>query len=364
MKKIIALLLTLVIAIFTFSSCSDYYKPVKSTKEEAKTVIKLSFGDESYEVKYELYRALFLSLKGEIDGGDNSVWQSAEKDKYIERVNELIFARLGEIFAIFSLAKQIGVDVYSKEYDESVQEIVKASVDGGSIAGTHYQGFGGDYDAYLASLRAMYLNYSVQDLMIRYALAVDDVFYYYGGNINNDANPGALGYTKEDVKAFYDSDACVRVYQLYLSKLTTSFTDESIKNVRDKIASKSTETEVVATMIGNSTYGDNIKDSTVIGRYNLDSTYYKELTDTAFALGYYETSPVITVKTSLDEGYFILYRTYKSDEHFNSCYEQIAAVYVEDVIGKMISERSAALIAGHSKTDAYFSIVHANVSMD
>ncbi len=364
MKKIIALFLILTLSAFALLSCSDYYKPQKSTKEELKTVLSLSFGEETYEVKYELYRALFLSIKSEIDGGDASVWQSAEKDKYIAEANKQIFARVSDIFAIFSLAKGIGVDVYSKEYDESVQEIIKASVDGGIIAGTHYQGFGGDYDAYLESLREMNLNYSVQDLMIRYALAMDDIFYYYGGNVDNDANPGALGYTRDDVLAFYNSDDCVRVYQLYLSKLTTSFTEESANAVRDKIASKTSEEEVVATMIGNSTYGDNIKNGTLIGRYNLDSFYYKALTNAAFSLGFYETSPVIEIKTSMDEGYFILYRTKKSPEHFNESYDEIAAIYVEDVIGKMITTRAGALLSTLSKTSDYYSIEHARVSMN
>ncbi len=364
MKKIIALILALTLTTFAFVSCSGYYEPIASTEEEKTTVLKFAFGEDIYEIKYEFYRALFLTFKSEVDGGDADVWLGAEKNKYVEEINNLIFTRLGDIYAVFSLAKEIGIDIYSEEYNESVLEIVKASVDGGNIAGTHYTGFDGDYDAYLESLTEMNLNYSVQDLMIRYALAIDDIFYYYGGNIENDANPGALGYTKEDVLAFYNSDECVRVYQLYLSKTKTSFNEESANRVRNKIAEKTNENDVIATMIGNSTYGDNIKDGTIIGKYNLDAFYYEKLTKAAFALSYYETSPVIEIASAVDEGYFILYRTDKSTEHFEKCYDDIESIYVDNVIGKMISERAASLLSSLTTTDAYSSIIHAYLSMD
>lgn len=364
MKKIISLFLVIIIALFALVSCDGYYRPVESSDDESKTVIKLNFGDEVYEVKYEFYRALFLTLKGEVDGGDESVWQSAEKDAYVEKVDELIFERLTDIYAVFSLAADVGIDVYSKDYDNSVLEIVKASVDGGIIAGSEYSGFDGDYEAYLESLHEMNLNYSVQDLMIRYALAVDDIFYYYGGDVDNAAKPGALNYTKEDVLEFYNSDGCVRVYQLYLSKNRTSFTIESASALRDRIAAKDSESAVVATMIGSSTYGDNIKDGMVIGKYNLDEFYYKELTDAAFALSYYETSPVIEISTAVDDGFFILYRTTKSAEHFESCYDDIASIYVDDVLGKMINDRADALLSTLLKTEAYAELNHANISMD
>lgn len=364
MKKIISLFLVVILASCVFTSCDGYYRPRESSEKESETVIKLSFANEVYEVKYELYRALFLSLKSEVDGGNEGVWQGEEKDKYVRIIDELIFERLTDIYAVFSLAKAIGVNVYSDKYDESVLEIVKASVDGGIIAGTEYRGFDGDYEAYLDSLREMNLNYSVQDLMIRYALAIDDIFYYYGGNIENDATTGALNYTREDVLSFYNSDDCVRVYQLYLSKYKTSFTKENTTALRDRIAEKGSEAEVVATMIGSSTYGDNIKDGIIIGKYNLDEFYYKDLTNAAFSLGIFETSPVIEISSAFDEGYFILYRTTKTNEHFEKCYDDIAEIYVEEVLGKMISDRATALLTNLEKTEGYSKLDHSKISME
>ena len=284
MKKIIALILALILSSLTLLSCNGYYPPKESTKKESTVVMTLAFGEETYEIKYELYRALFLTLRHDVDKGDSSVWQGAKKGEYVDEINKLIFARLGDIYAVFSLAKEIGVDVYSEEYDETVLEIIKASVDSESIGEVKYTGFGGDYDAYLDSLKEMNLNYSVQDLMIRYALAMEDIHYYYGGNVENDANLGKLGYTREDVLAFYNSDECVRVYQLFLSSLRTSYDKDKAENLRDKIASRDSEEAVIESMIGNSTLGEDIKNGEIIGmgkHEHLMNTCneYKEISD-------------------------------------------------------------------------------------
>ena len=366
MKKIIAFFLLIIMSLTATVSCGEeYYEPVASTEEEAKTVFTLSFGGESFDVKYELYRALFLTVKGEVDGGDSSVWEGEGKAEYVKRANELVFARLTEIYSIFSLAKEIGIDVYSKEYNNDVNEIIKVSVDGGMISEGNYTGFSGDYEKYLASLKEMNLNYSVQDLLIRYTLATDAVYYYYAGNVNNDATLGKLQYTRDDVYNFYtNEEECVRVYQLYLSLLTTSYTESSIQTLRDRIASVNTEEDVISIMIGSSVSGTDIENGKIIGKYNLDSLYYSQLTEAAFSLSYYKTSSPIRISTSVDDGYYVIYRTRKSDEHFNACYDEIAKVYVENKIGEIISKRAGDLLATITESDFYKTIEHSKISMD
>ena len=92
--------------------------------------------------------------------------------------------------------------------------------------------------------------------------------------------------------------------------------------------------------------------------------YYEDLINAAFALKYYETSPVIEIKTASDDGYFILFRTRKSDAHFEECYDDIATVYVENAIGKMIVDRTAALLSTLVKTENYNKIEHSKISMN
>ena len=105
MKRIIALLLVLA-SVLTLSACKKY-KPVESSEEEARTVMTLSLDGKTYEVKYELYRALFLNYKTEIDGGNPDVWTSEGKSEYVERINSLIIDKITDIYAAFAICEKI-----------------------------------------------------------------------------------------------------------------------------------------------------------------------------------------------------------------------------------------------------------------
>ena len=74
MKKIIAFLLSLIILAGLTACSGGGYEPVPSTDEEARVVMTLECDGKSYDVKYELYRALFLSHRDELDGGDRELW--------------------------------------------------------------------------------------------------------------------------------------------------------------------------------------------------------------------------------------------------------------------------------------------------
>ena len=59
LKKLICALLT-VAMLLALISCGDY-EPVPSTADEARTVMTFRIEGEKYELKYELYRCLFLT---------------------------------------------------------------------------------------------------------------------------------------------------------------------------------------------------------------------------------------------------------------------------------------------------------------
>ncbi len=367
LKKFVAIVLILSTLILCLASCSEKYPAQPSSEKEQELIFTLKHGEREYEVKYELYRALFLSFKSEVDKGVEGVWSGEDAERYINEINTLIKQRLAEIFAIFTLADELGIDVYSKNYNAMVQDCIKAGVEGGSIGGIDYTGFGGDYEKYLESLRQMNLNYSVQDLLFRYALATDDIYYYYKGNLDNDATLGKLEYTRDDVLEFYNSEDCVRVMHLFLSSTTSSYTYERALQIREEIAAASNESAVFNTMmkyttIGNA--GEEISNGQLIGRHNLDALYYGEMTKEAFELGYFKTSKVINISTSINNGFMILYKIRKTDEHFEDCYEYIEDVYVEDKIGAIIDERTSLLAPLFENSDAFSALDYKNISMD
>ena len=93
-KSVIAVLLIVASLLSLFGCKKEKYPPVESTEEENKIVMRLQYQDKTYEVKYELYRAFFLNYKSQVDGGDESVWSGDNKAEYINKINELITAKI------------------------------------------------------------------------------------------------------------------------------------------------------------------------------------------------------------------------------------------------------------------------------
>ena len=171
MKKVLAVAVAL-LTLFSVTACAGKYKPVKSTREEAETVMRFNFDGEEYEVKYELYRALFLNYKNQVDGGDPSVWSGDNSEKYAKEIDALILNRAAEIYSVLAFAGKLGFDPYSKDIEKEISSRIEMSVDGN---GADVVGFGGDYDAYLNSLKEINLNYSVQTLMLRYSIMLEKI---------------------------------------------------------------------------------------------------------------------------------------------------------------------------------------------
>ena len=363
MKKIITLIIIAALCLSLFA-CGNKYKPVESTAEERQTVYTMTIEGEKYEVAYELYRAFFLQYKSEVDGGDESVWTGERKAEYISAIEEIIFSRIADIYAVFHACKKVGIDAYSDVVNETIEDYITVSIEGGSIDDMKFAGFDGDYDAYLAHLKARYMNYSVQALLYRYSIAYLLLEEYYADKVVGEEN---VSYTREDVRAYYDSDECVRVLEAFLS--TTTATDKLIntperaERLRDGVAQQSDEWDAGTYMIANTLSGEGLRDGMVIGRYSLDPAYYSDLTEAAFSLGIGETSEVIEIVTGLSNGYYILYRAGKTEEHFEKCYEEIEASYILNLIGSDVSAAAEALKGSITKTGVLENLDRASITM-
>lgn len=362
MKKITALFL-LFAALFIFTGCDKEYPPVQSSELELTTVMTVSYDGEEYDVKYELYRALFLNFKNEVDGGDETVWTGENKDEYIKKADGLVKERVAEIYSVFHTAKKIGIDVYSSTYDTLIKNAIKASVEGGSVGGSTVWGYDGDYDAYLDSLKKMNLNYSVQTLLLRYAFASEDIERYYAGEVNElGESDGHLKYSREDIQSFYESGECVRVIRAFLPM--EYYSESLAQQIRDTIASKSSDEEVGNYIISVTLSASDIKDGMLIATNNLDRSIYGELTDAAFKLKNFETSEVIPVITGDNDGYMILYRTLKTEDYFNNFYTEVVNVYLENEIGKIIDSHTSGIIPCICESDFLKTLDRSSISME
>jgi hypothetical protein len=363
MKKILAFIMITAICL-SLVACGNKYKPVESTAQERQTVYTMSIDGKEYKVAYELYRAFFLQYKSSVDDGDGSVWSGEKKDEYVAKINETIFSRIADIYAVFHACSEVGIDVYSDVVEETIEDYITVSIEGGSIDDMSFAGFDGDYGAYLAHLKENYMNYSVQALLYRYSIAYILLEDYYADKVTGEEN---VSYTREDVKAYYDSEECVRVLEAFLN--TTTATDKLIntperaKRLRDGISKQQDEWDAGTYMIANTLSSEALRDGMVIGKYSLDPAYYASLTEAAFSLGIGETSEVIEIVTGLSNGYYILYRAQKSEEHFEKCYEDIEASYILNTIGGVVSSRAEALKNSITTTEALIGLDYAGISM-
>lgn len=354
-------LFALVFSLASCSACNDGYEPVESTEEERKTVMTVSYDGEDYEVRYELYRALFLELKASVDGGDSSVWTGAEKDTYVQKIDELIIHRICEIYSTIHLCDKAGIDVYSGEYDDKVSEYIKTIVDTDS----KYGGFDGDYGKYLDSLKEMNMNYSVADLLLRYAFGREALELYYMGNVgddlSSDAALGKIKYTREEVKDFYfNTDESRQILSLLLQKSEgTSFDYNRAVEIRNTLASKPSAEAAgiyVAGFTGNPS-------SEVLGKHSYDRFYWSKYTDAAFSLEIGNTSQVITLKTDDFEGFAIIYRVAASEEYFDENYEQIANEYLRNEYGKILVTVSDGMVKNLKYTSTLNNLDRSRISM-
>ena len=378
MKKFFSILL-IIAMLFTLVACKSKstYPPVESTDEEATTVMTMLMDGKTYSVKYELYRAFFLTYKSQVDQGNADAWTGADKDKYVVQIDKLIIDRITEIYSAFALCERIGFDVYSKDVEKKINENIKISVEGGSYGSSTIEGFE-SYEDYLAALKAMNLNYSVQSLLFRYAIAVDAIDTYYIGTASSDdvdinLTVGAIKCNEDDVKKFYDSDDCVRVLRASFQKNIT-YTPlqraEDLKASLESAASSKDTLEEMETAVFNAIMSNNLYSNTaevregyVIGKYNLERAYYGNMTDAAFELQIGEVSEPIDVVTDVENSYYVLYRSYKSDTHFEKNYDSIRYIYLMNCVGEITHGVAEELKSSIVYTDYLNNINHSEIGM-
>lgn len=366
MKKILSLLIILSTLVMLFA-CGEKYPAVESTENERRVMFTVSADGEEYEVKYELYRAFFLTYKSEVDGGDSSVWSGEGAEEYVQRINEIIIPKIADIYATIRLAEKIGVDFSSREVSDTVDAFIEESIEGGEYDGGIVKGYG-SYEKYLEALRELGLNYSVQILLYHYAIAQSKIAEYYIGTLNEDniapgATPGNLNYTANDVKEFYDSDDCVRVLRAFVQSSTEAVT--KAESIRTKMQNASSDTAVAAVIIQNTlTSIREAECGMIIGSHSLDKNIYGQLTSAAFSLAPFGVSEVIEIVTGDDNGYHILYRAEKSDEHFEEYYATVLDAYLNHEIGKLINDLTVQITESITYTSAYEDLVHADITME
>ena len=320
MKKIICCLLIalLIFSTLALSSCSNYYDPVPPTEEEDKTVIKTGAG----EIKYDLFRALYLASKTEGITPEQAAAEALEK--------------ASRILAIFAECERLGLDTDSNDIMNKVDDIIVASVDGGEVDGVNYAGHG-SFDNYLASLRSVYLTDRVNRLITQAYLCEQLLIEHYLAKENIPA--------ESDVRAYFLSDDCIRI-----TWLATEY-DDVAASAHARLAGKG-ESEIIRTLIQySSASASSYENGWYIGRYESGETY-EGVVDAAFSLAVGSYSDVLTDRDGM---YYIVYRMQKDSSYIDSHYSEIMESYQYNSLYRSILERTEQIISSASFTDLYSS---------
>ncbi len=323
--------LGILFALLLSSLASCGYKMRKSTEKEATPVFTLGEDTVNFEVLYTFFLNR-MEVRGwtldSLDGDDFALLMSEAR------------AEIAEIYALFAVCREVGIDPESKDVEKKITEYVKMNVEGGVVGDTRIEGYE-SYDAYLADIRSKYhMNDAVNRLMLRYAICEELLVNHY---------KTAYQYTEEDVEAFFESEDCLHIVWVGRTESDGGLDRAGNLALMDRIREKLESGDV------NGAIGLSLRPDTdfYMGRYSKDDAYYGELIDTAFGLSEGETSRVLDLGAV---GFFVVKRLAKSSSDLDARYEEILEVYITDMLYADVAAAGDALLQGIVYKDAYNSL--------
>jgi hypothetical protein len=101
----------------------------------------------------------------------------------------------------------------------------------------------------------------------------------------------------------------------------------------------------------------------VIGRYNLERSYYGDMTDAALELELGEVSDPIEVVSDVENSYYVIYKTLKSEEHLEANYESIRYIFLMNCVGEISHSVASDLKASVVYTEVLNGIDYSRIAM-
>ncbi len=208
-----ALAACLIIGLFScFASCGEkekYYDPIPSSAEENRVIATI--GDSN--VKYELFRFFFMARLNQFDGGDRTLWEGESANTLWTKAKEIVIEDITEIYGVFAVAKECGIDSNSDAIERKINESIKLDIDGGVLAdGTSVNGYG-SVSAYKKALKDSHCTDAVRRLLYRYMACLEAVDAYYVEQYNDKK----IVLTDSDLTNFAASGNCAHVNRVFVA---------------------------------------------------------------------------------------------------------------------------------------------------
>ena len=347
--------------LFSLLSCGDdnkgYYPEVKSSSSFRKTVLEIGGED----VSFELVRFFFWRHIDEVDGGDRNRWAGEEHDTLLNTAMEKVIADIAEIYAVFRVYRDWGLDPESDDIDDMVNEYVKLDVDGGDLDDDLLTGFD-SYDDYLGYLSTLHSTDTVNRLLYRYAACLSSLYTYV---VTNRAE-GKATVTEDALTDFYFSDECAYVNCVSILYAYYQYPDEA-RAAAEKIHAAMTDAgndydklvevgfakshDIPANPALGDWYGRYSSDDGTDARYQ-----------TVFSLRPGELSPIIETPY----GFYIYYGMEKSTQDLEAveARERIEALYFDELCHRSYAETAAELLGQVTCRSAYHKITFETLSKD
>ena len=344
--RLLALLLLAVLSV-SLVSCGDY-KPVKSSESDARSVATM----DGEEVRFELVRAFLLAYKAEYDGGDPSRWQGESGKALFAEVLSDAMEQIAEIYATFAVCLENGIDPYGKEVNGLVSDRVAIDIDGGYLDGNYVEGYGSK-KKYLAALEERGLTDSVNRLLHRWDACLALLYE----QMITDLDDGANVISRDDVRAFYDSDDCARISWVFISNENSA--DDTVyrqkaQRARAALLECSSYAEmsvIVAQNTLNLSY-DQIDNGFCLSTNGGIGSGDRKLCETASELDNLEVSEIIET----DLGLYVLIGLQKSAAYYSAHYEEIHDLALENRLYESIDSAAEALLEGAAFTELYYAL--------
>ncbi len=206
-----ASLILLLACLFTFTACSDdgYYDPIDSTWKEEEVVIEL--GED--EVRYELFRYLFMSHIDEFDGGNRNAWSGAEADKMWQVAKEVVAKDICDIYAVFKICRKYGIDPESEVVEKQINDYIVLDIDGGYTGdGKLVTGYG-TIEKYEEAIRKNYSTDAVHRLLYRYMICLELLDSY----IVDNRDKGTIDVTDEKLTDMLESGNVTHINRVFVA---------------------------------------------------------------------------------------------------------------------------------------------------
>lgn len=185
-------LLLLFCLLVPLTACSPYRLEL-STAEQSAIVLHT----DEYDIAFEVVDFFYHNYRPIIDGGDESVWDGEEAARYHGRLLARAIEASCELYAVFSCAKDFGIDPWGSKIEEQMEEGIRAVIDSYPTRRD-----------YIDHLESLHMTDSVYRLIMRSYLCQQYLLEY---------SEGVSSVSEEDLRAFCESEdvintLCLTVY--------------------------------------------------------------------------------------------------------------------------------------------------------